>query len=112
MIIIQSGGHTTINGRVYAGTNISIKNGEVYVDGIRQADLPVGEREVVISGDVVSVTSDSGGITVNGSATNVKTTNGSIKCGDVAGSVSSVNGNITAGIIAGDASSVNGNVRG
>lgn len=112
MIVIQSGGQTTINGRSYSGNNITIKNGEVYVDGVRQADLPDGEREVIVSGDVVSVSSESGGITIHGSAASVKTTNGSVKCGDVSGSVSTVNGNITASTIGGNASSVNGNVRG
>lgn len=112
MIVIQSGGQTTINGRSYSGKNITIKNGEVYVDGVRQADLPDGEREVIVSGDVVSVSSETGNITVHGGVGSVASTNGSVKCGDVAGSVTSVNGNITAGTIAGNASSVNGNVRG
>ena len=112
MIRIQSGGQTIINGRSYSGNNITIKNGEVYVDGVRQADLPEGEREVIVSGDVVSVTSDTGNITVHGGAGSVSSTNGSVKCGDVAGSVTSVNGNITASTIMGNASSVNGNVRG
>jgi len=92
-------GTININGQVYRGQNVSIINGVVTVDGVRQDDKVSGVVEVrVLEGSLVDLTTDAsvqcGLVTGNISA------GGSVNCGDVRGSVNA-GGSVRAGDITG-----------
>lgn len=122
--ITIEGMSVTVNGRVIQGRTMSMNNGVLYVDGVRQnpnppkagADgiVPVTHLSIVIEGSVQgNIASTSGDVTVKGSAHKVSNVNGGIQIGgDVSGDASTVNGGIMCnGDIKGAASTVNGSVR-
>lgn len=97
-------GTVTINGIEYAGNNVSMVNGIVYIDG-KAIDCGQGKInnkvELHIIGDVAIVKCDSN-VTVNG---NVEAGN-NISCGNIIGNVNSGN-NTTCGNVEGNVNSGN-----
>lgn len=106
----------TINGKTYrAKGNISIINDRILVDGVaidaseleaKTINITIEGKsvnveriedvgEVTVTGDVESVNSTNGDITVNGKVIgNVMTTNGDVRAENIEGNVSSINGSI------------------
>lgn len=101
----------TINGSRYSGTNISVINGKVIVDGVEvtpddkaiyikvEGDIELLKVDVCdelsIKGDVGNASSVSGDMCISGNVTgNVSNVSGDVYCGTVTGSVSTVSGDI------------------
>lgn len=107
MIKINCGGSLTINGRSYSGNDITINGDKVIVDGVEQAAIT--DQTLIIQGDVVTVSSESGRITVNGNVNgSVKTMSGSVDCGNVSGNVNTMSGKVSARDIGGSVSTMSG----
>jgi len=101
-----------MNGTVFSGKNINIRNGKVIIDGkeqkcddkvinimvegdIERLDVTSAEK-IAIQGNVGSVKTDVANVDINGHVEGGVTTEvGNVKCGDVGGNVKSEVGNIT-----------------
>ena len=106
------GGTVFVNGVSYKGNTVSIKNGVVTIDGVRQdGSLQQGPVNVVVSGDVQSLSAVNN-VTINGDCGDVDTISGDIYCGNVDGNVESVSGNVFAQIIHGKVKTISGDIRG
>lgn len=101
-----------INGVIYHGNNLTIKNGKVLIDG---QDMTHDSKEITIEihGNVQSLKVDScascvvhgsageaetmsGHLRIGGNVTgNVKTMSGSVTCGDVYGKINTMSGDVT-----------------
>lgn len=108
-------GKTKINGRYInlTGQNVSITDNVIYVNGkpIEQFDesqVPV--LRIEITGNVESLTTENGEVTVNGRVGTVVSKNGNVNCQTVEGNVESKNGNVMCGKIMGDCDTKNGNI--
>jgi hypothetical protein len=108
-------GKTQINGRYInlTGQNVSITDNGIYVNGkpIEQFDesqVPV--LRIEITGNVESLTTENGEVTVNGRVGTVVSKNGNVNCQTVEGNVESKNGNVMCGKIMGDCDTKNGNI--
>lgn len=110
MINIRSGGSITINGRTYSGNHIQINGDKVIVDG--EVVEGVTDKQLIIQGDVVSVASESGNITVNGNISgNAKTMSGDVTCGNITGHVTTMSGDVSAREIGGSVSTMSGDIK-
>jgi hypothetical protein len=91
-------GNITINGVTYQGNNISVINGDVFIDGKSQTKI---EKEVVIhiEGTVLNLQSDRS--IVCGSIGGNATAGGSIDCNSIDGNATA-NGSINCDDIGGD----------
>lgn len=85
----------SIGGKTFQGDNVSIINGEVFVDGVKQDDVSKQPKIEVI---------------INGNVGDVELSGGNMKCGDVDGDVRVSGGNIDAGDIEGDVRASGGNI--
>lgn len=96
MRIISGGNSTvTINGVTYTGSNVSIVNGKVVVDGNNQEQALIGPISVVVNGDVAEVETMSGDVTIHGNVSgDVTTMSGNVVAKAIAGSVETMSGNI------------------
>ena len=108
-------GKTRVNGRYVnlTGQNITITDNGIYVNGkpIEQFDesqVPV--LRIEITGNVESLTTENGEVTVNGRVGTVVSKNGNVECQTVEGNVESKNGNVMCGKIMGDCDTKNGNI--
>jgi hypothetical protein len=109
---IRSGSTITINGVEYTGNNIVINNGNVTIDGKHQSQF-INQPTIIIQvfGDVGSIQSSSGDVSVRGTVSGgITTASGDIECGDVTGSVKTVSGDILCGEISGNVSTVSGDI--
>lgn len=95
-------GKTQINGRHInlTGQNVSITDNGIYVNGkpIEQFDesqVPV--LRIEITGNVESLTTENGEVTVNGRVGTVVSKNGNVMCGKIMGDCDTKNGNIMRG---------------
>jgi hypothetical protein len=119
----------TINNSSFSGKNVSIINGVVTIDGqIQQIpdekiitisvignleSLHVGScKELIITGDVERVDTQSGSVKCNNVKGNVKTLSGSVSCSNVSGDVETMSGNVNAQDITGRVKTISGNIRG
>jgi predicted RNA-binding protein len=119
----------TINNSSFSGKNVSIVNGVVTIDGQVQKmpdekiitisvvgnleSLHIGScKELIITGDVERVDTQSGGVKCNNVKGNIKTLSGSVSCGDVTGDVETMSGNVNAQDIIGRVKTISGNIRG
>lgn len=92
---LRSGSTVVINGVTYSGTNVSIVNGKVVVDGATQDQQLIGVVNVVVNGDANEVNTVSGDVSINGSVGSVSSVSGDVNVrGGVTGSVSTVSGDI------------------
>lgn len=108
-------GKTRVNGRYVnlTGQNITITDRGMFVNGkpIEEFDdsqVPV--LRIEITGNVESLTTENGEVTVNGRVGTVVSKNGNVNCQTVEGNVESKNGNVMCGKIMGDCDTKNGNI--
>lgn len=108
-------GNTRVNGRYVnlTGQNITITDRGMFVNGkpIEEFDdsqVPV--LKIEITGNVESLTTENGEVTVNGRVGTVVSKNGNVNCQTVEGNVESKNGNVMCGKIMGDCDTKNGNI--
>ena len=115
-----------INGKTYTGNTVSVIDGQVTVDGVKQEGtlparitiavygdvetLDTVDGDVTVSGNVGSVATTSGDVTCGAVQGDVTTTTGDIKCGNIGGSVDTNTGDVDAKAIAGDVSTVTGDI--
>jgi hypothetical protein len=104
-------GSVNINGRIFSGKSVIVKNGKVFVDG---NSVAADEKEIKIevtgnietltvdyckdlkvTGDVSKVKTMSGDVTIGGEVKgDVRTMSGDVRCGNIAGKVKTMSGNI------------------
>lgn len=108
-------GKTQINGCYInlTGQNVSITDNGIYVNGkpieeFDESQVPV--LRIEITGNVESLTTENGEVTVNGRVGTVVSKNGNVNCQTVEGNVESKNGNVMCGKIMGDCDTKNGNI--
>ena len=108
-------GKIRVNGRYVnlTGQNITITDRGMFVNGkpIEEFDdsqVPV--LKIEITGNVESLTTENGEVTVNGRVGTVVSKNGNVNCQTVEGNVESKNGNVMCGKIMGDCDTKNGNI--
>lgn len=104
-----------INGTtiVTEGSNISVVNGSVTVDGKRLdiKDMPV--INIAVEGDLKEINADAcNRIEVKGNVTgSVKTMSGDVDCGDIGGNVQTMSGDVDAQTIGGSVSTMSGDIK-
>lgn len=108
-------GKTRVNGRYVnlTGQNITITDRGMFVNGkpIEEFDdsqVPV--LKIEITGNVESLTTENGEVTVNGRVATVVSKNGNVECQTVEGNVESKNGNVIVTTCHGDCDTKNGNI--
>jgi cytoskeletal protein CcmA (bactofilin family) len=80
----------TINGTTYSGRNVTIRNGDVIIDGVKiDGDKHSGTLELKITGNLTSLKADCD-VHVTGDVGGDVDAGGSVSCGNV-------NGNVDAG---------------
>ena len=73
-----------INGKSFKGDVVSIQNGDIYIDGNKEASIAeFPEKEIVINGNVDSIHMVSADIKVNGNVKNANTISGDIKANTI-----------------------------
>lgn len=75
----------TVNGKTYQGSSVKVIDGDVYIDG-KLVDKQPGNRQIVIHGDVGSLTSDQS-VKVMGDVKGNVIAGGSVNVGNVGGNV-------------------------
>lgn len=108
-------GKARVNGRYVnlTGQNITITDRGMFVNGkpIEEFDdsqVPV--LRIEITGNVESLTTENGEVTVNGRVGTVVSKNGNVNCQTVEGNVESKNGNVIVTTCHGDCDTKNGNI--
>jgi hypothetical protein len=109
MKISMKDSKVTIDGRDFNGSNVTIINGRVTVDGVVQDGTLSGNVSVVVHGDVDRLENASGTVKAN-NVGSIATKNGDIECGDVNGSVQTMSGDVSCGKIGGSVSTMSGDV--
>lgn len=107
--------------RTIVGGSITIKNGELWVDGKRVDDseeeaengVKIVYRDVVVEGGCDKVNTEDGDITVHGACGRVNTMSGDVEvAGDVNGDVKTMSGDVEAeGSISGSVSTMSGDIK-
>ena len=105
-------GTVSINGQNYSG-NVSVVNGQVFVDGAATGDKSAeAVFHVSVNGSAESVEVTNGSVTVNGNCGRVTTVSGDVTANEnIAGSVETVSGDVKAQLIAGSVSTVSGEIK-
>lgn len=95
-------GKTQIKGRYVnlTGQNVTITDGGIYVNGkpieeFDESQVPV--LKIEITGNIETLTTENGEVTVNGRVGTIVSKNGNVNCQTVEGNVESKNGNIMRG---------------
>lgn len=108
-------GKTRVNGRYVnlTGQNITITDRGMFVNGkpleeFDDSQVPV--LKIEITGNVESLTTENGEVTVNGRVGTVVSKNGNVDCQTVEGNVESKNGNVIVTTCHGDCDTKNGNI--
>lgn len=108
-------GKTRVNGRYVnlTGQNITITDRGMFVNGkpieeFDESQVPV--LRIEITGNVESLTTENGEVTVNGRVGTVVSKNGNVECQTVEGNVESKNGNVIVTTCHGDCDTKNGNI--
>lgn len=108
-------GKTRVNGRYVnlTGQNITITDRGMFVNGkpieeFDESQVPV--LKIEITGNVESLTTENGEVTVNGRVGTVVSKNGNVECQTVEGNVESKNGNVIVTTCHGDCDTKNGNI--
>lgn len=106
-------GSVTINGESYSGRDITIKNGVVTIDGVRQDGAHKEQTlNITVKGDVGTLSTTSGDVVVNGYVVGLKTVSGDVDCCDVKADVQTVSGDVNAAVIHGSVKTISGDIRG
>lgn len=90
-------GTCTINGKTYKGNNISIIDGVIYIDGkiVDKSNASINTTIIVkITGNVDSISTDSGDVEVTGHAGKISTGSGDVSTGNCAGTISTGSGDV------------------
>lgn len=110
-----NGGRIEINGREYClhGKSLEMRDGHIFVDGTPieeydESNIPVLKIEV--TGNVESLRTESGDVTVNGSCGFVKTMSGDVTCDDISDGVQTMSGDVRCGNIHGGCSTMSGDI--
>jgi hypothetical protein len=108
-------GKTRVNGRYVnlTGQNITITDNGIYVNGkpieeFDESQVPV--LKIEITGNIETLTTENGEVTVNGRVGTVVSKNGNVDCQTVEGNVESKNGNVIVTTCHGDCDTKNGNI--
>lgn len=108
-------GKTRVNGRYVnlTGQNITITDRGMFVNGkpieeFDESQVPV--LKIEITGNVESLTTENGEVTVNGRVGTVVSKNGNVECQTVEGNVENKNGNVIVTTCHGDCDTKNGNI--
>lgn len=108
-------GNTRVNGRYVnlTGQNITITDRGMFVNGkpieeFDESQVPV--LKIEITGNIESLTTENGEVTVNGRVGTVVSKNGNVECQTVDGNVESKNGNVIVTTCHGDCDTKNGNI--
>lgn len=110
-IQMGSSGTVTINGQSFSGSNISIVNGKVVVDGKTQ-DMElkgIGPITVQVDGDVNQVKTGSGSVYAKNVHT-IQTGSGDVECGSVGGNITTGSGDVACQDVAGSIKTGSGDV--
>lgn len=84
-----------INGKSFKGDVVSIKNGDIYIDGNKEANIAeFPDKEIIIQGNVDSIHTISADIKVMGNVKNANTVSGDIHAKEI-GWAKTVSGNVT-----------------
>jgi hypothetical protein len=89
----------TINGRKFEGSNVSIIDGVVIIDGLKDGDRFSGVVRVEVTGNLVSLKADAP-VVVKGNVGSVEA-DGPVSCGNVTGNVET-DGPVTCGHVSGN----------
>ena len=116
-IINSISGNVTYNGKtinIPRGSRFEITDGSFLINGkpieqYNEADCPIIKIE--LTGNVESIETESGDVTVNGDVRYVKTMSGDVRCKTVEGDVSTMSGDVTCDNIKGNCSTMSGNIR-
>lgn len=108
-------GKTRVNGRYVnlTGQNITITDRGMFVNGkpieeFDESQVPV--LKIEITGNIESLTTNNGEVTVNGRVGTVVSKNGNVECQTFEGNVESKNGNVVVTTCHGDCDTKNGNI--
>lgn len=97
-----------VNGKAFqvSGSNVSIVDGKVYVDGKEICDSSKEPETIVtVEGDVQNLRGVEGDVVIKGNVTGIVEAGGSVSCGDIGGHVDAggsvncknINGDVDAG---------------
>lgn len=108
-------GKTLVNGRYVnlTGQNITITDRGMFVNGKPIEEFDESQMLVLkieITGNIETLTTENGEITVNGRVGSVVSKNGNVNCQTVEGNVETKNGNVICGNVMGDCDTKNGNI--
>lgn len=109
-INLKSGSSITVDGVSYSGSNITINNGVVTVDGVDQTQTLGHKIDVAVVGNVEFIKNGSGKVKVSGSVNSVQAGSGDVEAGYVTGSVNTGSGNVKCGDVGGDVKTGTGDV--
>lgn len=108
-------GTCTINGKTYKGNNISIIDGVIYIDGkiADKSNASLNTTIIVkITGNVDSISTESGDVEVTGHAGKISTGSGDVSTGNCAGAISTGSGDVDInGQVYGSVKTVSGDIR-
>lgn len=100
-----------INGKVYQGNSISIKNGNIIIDG-NKVETDEKQISIIVNGNIESIDADScERIEVTGNIGKISTVSGDVRIsGDVNGSVKTISGDVRCGNVSGSVDTVSGDI--
>lgn len=116
-IIGTVSGRITYNGRtinIPQSSRMELVDGQILIDGkpfeqYDKADCPIIKIE--ITGNVESIETESGDVTIQGDASNIHTMSGDVRCNAVSGNVNTMSGDVTCDNIKGHCSTMSGDIR-
>ena len=109
MNLFSSKGKISINGISIEGSDISIVNGTVIVNG-KELEIETKVINIQVIGDVESIDGNANTITVTGSCDRVSTMSGSVHCGNVNGDIKTMSGNVTCENVSGKIKTMSGDI--
>lgn len=100
-----------INGNVYEGNSVVIKNGKIIVDG-KNVTPDSKEINIVVNGNIETLDVDAcSKIDVTGDIGKIKTMSGDVKCNNVKGDISTMSGDVSCkGNIVGNVKTQSGDI--
>ena len=108
-INMSGNGRVIVDGREFNGSNVSINNGQVTVDGVVQNGELSGPISVTVCGDVQVLENHSGNVTAN-NVGEISTGSGDVKCAAVGGSNRTGSGDVECGAVSGSIRTGSGDV--
>ena len=125
--IFNTRGKISVDGKVYEGTSLKIKDGRIWIDGkevtsdSKQISIKIEGgigslhvdhcEKVEVTGDVNELTLVSGNVKCANVTAGIETTSGSVNCANVFGDINTKSGRITnAGNVDGSVETLSGSV--